>query len=181
MTFAEVDRAIRRLGFVPSRQRGSHVSYRHPDGRGTTVPNHGSRDIAPPLLRAILRERGEGRTPLTPSTSTRPSRKLPTCTPRPPATATPRPPRPTPRPPETSNSAALAAPLQPLLSQGSNNGRGDSCVARLGLAERSHLLKLSTRDVGPPVASATKLNESFLDQAKDRAPREAIFRDGLVD
>ncbi|HEY5475460.1 MAG TPA: type II toxin-antitoxin system HicA family toxin [Tepidiformaceae bacterium] len=54
--FTEVDRALRRLGFAVSRQRGSHVSYRHADGRGTTVPNHGSKDIALPLLREILRE-----------------------------------------------------------------------------------------------------------------------------
>jgi predicted RNA binding protein YcfA (HicA-like mRNA interferase family) len=51
-----MDRALRRLGFEVSRQRGSHVSYRHADGRGTTVPNHGGRDIVPPLVREILRE-----------------------------------------------------------------------------------------------------------------------------
>jgi predicted RNA binding protein YcfA (HicA-like mRNA interferase family) len=56
VTFAEVDRALRRLGFAVSRQRGSHVSYRHADGRGTTVPNHRSSDIARPLLREILHE-----------------------------------------------------------------------------------------------------------------------------
>ncbi len=55
-SYREVDRALRRMGFAVSRQRGSHVSYRHIDGRGTTVPNHGGRDIAPPLLREILRE-----------------------------------------------------------------------------------------------------------------------------
>ena len=56
VTFAEVDRALRRLGFAVSRQRGSHVSYRHADGRGTTVPNHASRDIGRSLIREILRE-----------------------------------------------------------------------------------------------------------------------------
>ncbi len=56
LTFAEVDRALRRLGFVSNRQRGSHVSYRHPDGRGTTVPNHRGHDLSPGLLREILRE-----------------------------------------------------------------------------------------------------------------------------
>lgn len=56
LTFSEIDRALRVLGFVVSRQRGSHVSYRHADGRGVTVPNHGGRDIARPLLREILRE-----------------------------------------------------------------------------------------------------------------------------
>jgi len=40
---AEVCRLLERLGFVPVRQRGSHVQYRHPDGRGTTVPLHKGR------------------------------------------------------------------------------------------------------------------------------------------
>lgn len=44
------------LGFAPVRQRGSHIFYRHPDGRTTTVPHHAGRDLARPLLREILRE-----------------------------------------------------------------------------------------------------------------------------
>jgi predicted RNA binding protein YcfA (HicA-like mRNA interferase family) len=38
--FRQMDRAPRRLGFEPVRQKGSHVFYRHRDGRATTVPNH---------------------------------------------------------------------------------------------------------------------------------------------
>ena len=49
-----MDRALRRLGFEPVRENGSHVFYRHRDGRATTVPNHGARDLARPLVRAIL-------------------------------------------------------------------------------------------------------------------------------
>jgi predicted RNA binding protein YcfA (HicA-like mRNA interferase family) len=49
-----VDRVLRKLGFARVRQRGSHVFYRHPDGRTTTVPHHKGRDLAVPLLRAIL-------------------------------------------------------------------------------------------------------------------------------
>ena len=49
-----VDRMLRRLGFARVRQRGSHVLYRHPDGRTTTVPHHKGRDLAVPLVRAIL-------------------------------------------------------------------------------------------------------------------------------
>ena len=45
-----------RLGFESIRQKGSHVFYRHPDGRTTTVPNHSGRDLARPLIREILRE-----------------------------------------------------------------------------------------------------------------------------
>ncbi len=54
----EVCRLLERLGFVAVRQRGSHIQYRHADGRGTTVPLHKGRDIAPPLLRQIARDIG---------------------------------------------------------------------------------------------------------------------------
>jgi predicted RNA binding protein YcfA (HicA-like mRNA interferase family) len=43
----EVCRLLEDLGFVPVRQRGAHLQYRHPDGRGTTVPMHPGRDIPP--------------------------------------------------------------------------------------------------------------------------------------
>jgi predicted RNA binding protein YcfA (HicA-like mRNA interferase family) len=51
-----LDRILLDPGFRPVRQKGSHVFYRHPDGRSTSVPHHASRDIARPLLREILRE-----------------------------------------------------------------------------------------------------------------------------
>lgn len=51
-----MDRILIRLGVAPVRRRGSHVFYRHPDGRTTTVPHHPGRDLARPLLREILRE-----------------------------------------------------------------------------------------------------------------------------
>ena len=54
----EVMVILERLGFVPVRQRGSHIQYRHPDGRGTTVPYHGSRDLSPLLLRQIAKDIG---------------------------------------------------------------------------------------------------------------------------
>jgi len=44
------------LGFEKTRQKGSHVFYRHPDGRTTTVPHHKGRVLALPLIREILRE-----------------------------------------------------------------------------------------------------------------------------
>jgi predicted RNA binding protein YcfA (HicA-like mRNA interferase family) len=54
--FKTLDRLLRRMGFQAVRQKGSHVFYRHADGRTTTVPNHAGRDLARPLLREILRE-----------------------------------------------------------------------------------------------------------------------------
>jgi len=56
VSFRQTERVLFRLGFVAVRQRGSHVFYRHPDGRTTTVPNHPGRDLARPLIREILRE-----------------------------------------------------------------------------------------------------------------------------
>ncbi len=44
------------LGFEVKRQKGSHVFYRHPDGRYTTLPHHGNQEIGRSLLRQILRE-----------------------------------------------------------------------------------------------------------------------------
>lgn len=54
----EVVAILGRLGFVEVRQRGAHKQFRHPDGRGTTVPYHKGRDIATPLLRKIARDIG---------------------------------------------------------------------------------------------------------------------------
>ena len=52
----EVCRKLEKLGFQNVRQRGSHVQFRHSDGRCTTVPMHKGRDIAPPLLRQIAKD-----------------------------------------------------------------------------------------------------------------------------
>jgi len=56
INFRKLESVLLKLGFKSIRQKGSHVFYRHPDGRTTTVPNHQGRDIARPLLREILRE-----------------------------------------------------------------------------------------------------------------------------
>ena len=49
---------LRTMGFEEVRQRGSHKQFRHADGRRTTVPVHGGRDIAPSLLRQIIKDVG---------------------------------------------------------------------------------------------------------------------------
>jgi len=49
----EVVAILQKIGLVEVRQRGSHKQFRHPDGRGTTVPFHNGRDISPILLRQI--------------------------------------------------------------------------------------------------------------------------------
>ena len=52
----EVISILLSLGFVEIRQQGSHKQFAHPDGRRTTVPVHGSRDISPVLLRHIIKD-----------------------------------------------------------------------------------------------------------------------------
>lgn len=54
--FPRMEKLLLSLGFQAVRQKGSHVFYRHPDGRTTTLPNHPRRDLARPLIREILRE-----------------------------------------------------------------------------------------------------------------------------
>lgn len=51
-----MEKLLLRLGFEKVRQKGSHVFYRHPDGRTTTIPHHKTRMLARPLIREILRE-----------------------------------------------------------------------------------------------------------------------------
>jgi predicted RNA binding protein YcfA (HicA-like mRNA interferase family) len=52
----EIARVLQAMGFAEIRHRGSHKQYRHADGRGTTVPFHGSRDVSPFLLRQIIKD-----------------------------------------------------------------------------------------------------------------------------
>jgi predicted RNA binding protein YcfA (HicA-like mRNA interferase family) len=54
----EVVALLESLGFGEVRQKGSHKQFRHPDGRGTTVPFHAGRDISPTLLRKIAKDIG---------------------------------------------------------------------------------------------------------------------------
>ncbi|HJH32261.1 MAG TPA: type II toxin-antitoxin system HicA family toxin [Methanosarcinaceae archaeon] len=54
----KIEKLLFKLDFDKVRQKGSHVFYRHPDGRTTTVQNHSGRDLARPLIKEILREVG---------------------------------------------------------------------------------------------------------------------------
>jgi predicted RNA binding protein YcfA (HicA-like mRNA interferase family) len=36
----QIVKILRKIGFLPVRQKGSHVFLRHPDGRRTVVPLH---------------------------------------------------------------------------------------------------------------------------------------------
>ncbi|WP_373492856.1 type II toxin-antitoxin system HicA family toxin [Aquiflexum sp.] len=53
LTFEKI---LTSLNFQIVRQKGSHVFYRHPDGRYTTLPHHKGTDISRPLIRSILKQ-----------------------------------------------------------------------------------------------------------------------------
>ena len=50
-----MEKLLLKVGFKRIRQKGSHVFYKHPDGRYTTVPHHGVRVLARPLIKEILK------------------------------------------------------------------------------------------------------------------------------
>ena len=47
---------IENLGFEKIYGKGSHVRYKHPDGRRTVVPVHSNEELGKSLLREILRQ-----------------------------------------------------------------------------------------------------------------------------
>ena len=56
LTARELIAILNKHGFVVDRQSGSHAVLVHEDGRRTTVPVHGKRDIGRGLLRQIMRD-----------------------------------------------------------------------------------------------------------------------------
>lgn len=56
VNFRMMDKLLTHLGFDAVRRKGSHIFYRHADGRTTTLPKHPGRDLARPLIREVLRE-----------------------------------------------------------------------------------------------------------------------------
>ena len=52
----KMEKLLLKLGFRKARQKGSHVFYKHPDGRYTTLPYHKGRVLARSLIREILKE-----------------------------------------------------------------------------------------------------------------------------
>lgn len=52
----DIINALKNLEFIEVRTKGSHIFFKHPDGRFTLVPKHGGEDIGRGLMRQILRE-----------------------------------------------------------------------------------------------------------------------------
>lgn len=52
----ELCKILDKLGFEKIYGKGSHVRFKHPDGRRTVVPVHGNEELGPGLLNAILRQ-----------------------------------------------------------------------------------------------------------------------------
>ena len=55
LTGAELARIVVKLGFVPVRQHGSHVFYKHADGRTVTIPVHSGEQLDRGLLNKITK------------------------------------------------------------------------------------------------------------------------------
>lgn len=55
LTFKEFSKILNKLRFEIIRQQGSHVFFRHPDGRTTVVPNHPGEEIDRGLLNKIVK------------------------------------------------------------------------------------------------------------------------------
>ena len=49
-------RIIEKLGFRAIRQKGSHIFFRHPDGRSTVIPFHKGEDLGRGIIRSILND-----------------------------------------------------------------------------------------------------------------------------
>lgn len=47
---------LNKLGFEKIRQEGSHIFFKHPDGRTTVVPLHKGKYIGRGLMRAIVND-----------------------------------------------------------------------------------------------------------------------------
>lgn len=52
----EMCKILEKIGFIKIHQKGSHIRYKHTDGRVTVVPIHGNEDLGKGLLREILNQ-----------------------------------------------------------------------------------------------------------------------------
>jgi predicted RNA binding protein YcfA (HicA-like mRNA interferase family) len=55
LSFRKLIQQVKKLGFKKVRQKGSHIRFAHPDGRKTTIPDHGGESVPNGLLIKIIR------------------------------------------------------------------------------------------------------------------------------
>lgn len=56
LTAIELSKILKKIGFKFIRQQGSHMFFKHPDGRTTVIPNHPGEEIDRGLLNKIIKE-----------------------------------------------------------------------------------------------------------------------------
>ncbi len=56
LTGKEVAKVVEKLGFIYSHTTGSHMVYKHPDGKRTTIPHHAGEELGPGLLNKIIKK-----------------------------------------------------------------------------------------------------------------------------
>jgi predicted RNA binding protein YcfA (HicA-like mRNA interferase family) len=55
ISFKKLIAIVKELGFEKVRQRGSHIRFKHDDGRRLTIPDHGNKNVPKGLLSKIVR------------------------------------------------------------------------------------------------------------------------------
>jgi predicted RNA binding protein YcfA (HicA-like mRNA interferase family) len=55
ISFKDLIQKVKKMGFQKIRQKGSHIRFEHSDGRKTTIPDHGNKDVPKGLLNKIVR------------------------------------------------------------------------------------------------------------------------------
>jgi predicted RNA binding protein YcfA (HicA-like mRNA interferase family) len=56
LTGNEVGKVATKLGFIHTHTTGSHMVFKHPDGRKATIPHHAGEEIGPGLLTKIIKK-----------------------------------------------------------------------------------------------------------------------------
>ena len=56
LTAIQLSKIIQKIGFQFIRQTGSHMFFKHSDGRSTVIPNHPGEKIGPGLLLKIIKK-----------------------------------------------------------------------------------------------------------------------------
>ncbi|MDP3710817.1 MAG: type II toxin-antitoxin system HicA family toxin [bacterium] len=58
VTSKQIIKVVKRLGFVLSRQSGSHEIYKNSENKRVTIPIHGAKILHPKIVISIIRDAG---------------------------------------------------------------------------------------------------------------------------